>query len=58
MNEYQAGDVYGEMTHDPEFTKKMFRLAHTKDPDAKLLMNEYGIINHESGKHAQVITLV
>ena len=43
-NENLHGDFYEMKTQDPNITMKMFEDIHAVDPDVKLFLNDYGII--------------
>ncbi|XP_064602928.1 anti-sigma-I factor RsgI6-like [Liolophura sinensis] len=44
-NELLHGQYYENKFHDPDYTKKIFRLVHQYDPDVKLFLNDYNVVS-------------
>ncbi|KAL4219384.1 hypothetical protein ACF0H5_021964 [Mactra antiquata] len=45
-NENLHGDWFEEKLHDPNITMKMFTDTHGVDPDVKLFLNDFGVMEH------------
>lgn len=43
-NELLHGQLYEEITGDPEFTQDIFRAVHAQDPNTKLFLNDYNVV--------------
>jgi GH35 family endo-1,4-beta-xylanase len=43
-NENIHGDWYEQTTGDPNITMKMFHDAHAVDPNVKLFLNDFGVM--------------
>ncbi|XP_062583009.1 anti-sigma-I factor RsgI6-like [Saccostrea cucullata] len=45
-NENLHGDWFERHTRDPDITEKMFQWIHQHEPNVKLFLNDYEVINH------------
>ena len=53
-NENQHGDFYERQSWDVNITMQMFRDVHAIDPDVKLFLNDYGILESSRNQKATV----
>ena len=56
-NENLHGDFFERNTGDANITMDMFRQINMIDPDAKLFLNDYGIVEDAYGQKAWVVLL-
>ncbi|KAH3729641.1 hypothetical protein DPMN_055616 [Dreissena polymorpha] len=38
------GQVYEEITRDPNYSQHIYRAVHAADPSVKLFLNEYNVL--------------
>lgn len=54
-NELLHGQIYEDITGDPNYTQDIFRLVHQLDPGPKLFLNDYNVVS--SGASTAVVIL-